>query len=152
MPAVPTREKSAWEDKFQTPTLADLIEPYDKTASALFELARERLGSFEGVSESLIWHGVPWRWCYAYSCKASDAPLAHLIPVPQRPMVGISLTAEVITELPTRRLSRTVREGIVHAPTVNGLVWSQWELLGKGTLEELRTIVSVKHKLLHAEG
>lgn len=149
------QQKHPWANKFRRPTADELIAQYgSKQLSQLVGAARGELGGLSGVTETLSWNGVPWRWSFEYRAPgtapaaAGGQPLAYLVPDPQHPQIAVPLTAEMIDLLPVRRLKRFVREGIVHGRIVAQVYWPSWEFALRSQLDEVMDLVVRKHKLL----
>jgi hypothetical protein len=138
--------KSRWEDRFRTPTESDLLSGYAKPLGACVEAVRAGLAELSGVRESLTWQGVPWRWTFIYRHEAdTQRGLAYLVPQPDKPLLAIPLPAEVVAALQPRKLSRSIRDVIVHAPSVAGLRWATWEIQSETQVEELLSLVVARH-------
>jgi hypothetical protein len=139
------RGKHVWEDRFRSPTWAELAAVFPRAQASLIEQARERLLSVPLVRERLAWHGIPWRWSLSYTTETDGpSPVAFLIPQPGKPRLAVPLPAELISVVPLRKLSKPVREAIVYAPQVAGVRWANWELTGQGVLDEVLALVEQK--------
>lgn len=151
MSSATLKPRSAWNDRFRTPTLEDLFEPFNRQLTGLIDATREQLVEFPGVSEELSWQGIPWRWTLVYRWKGEpDRAWAYVVLDPERLRLALPMTTELIAKLPAKKLSRTTRDGIVQASEVAGVHWAQWELVNKPQLEELMSIARTKHVLLVA--
>lgn len=145
----PKRTRLAWEDRFRTPSVADLREHYNKQLGNLLDAAREELRSSPGVSEELSWQGLPWRWTIIYrSAGAGGRPFAYLVPDPVRPKLAIPLSGELVASLPLNRLKKHVRDGVQQARNVAGVLWATWELSSKTQLAEILELAELKAKLV----
>jgi hypothetical protein len=148
------QQKHPWANKFRRPSADELLAQYgSKQLAQLVAAARAELAGLAGVTETLSWNGVPWRWSFEYrpehpSPLAGGQPLAYLVPDPQRPQIAVPLTVEMIDQLPVRRLKRFVREGIVHGRIVAQVYWPSWEFALRSQLDEIMDLVVRKHKLL----
>jgi len=132
------KPRLAWEDRFAMPEASDLLGRFHRQHSSLIQQAREGLRALGDVTESIVWRGVPWRWTFAYSDEGEqERSWAYLVPQPGRPMLAIPLTAEQVDALPMKRLSKSVRDGIMLAATVGGVYWAQWELTSRPQVDEL---------------
>jgi hypothetical protein len=141
------KPRIAWEDRFAAPDADDLLAPFPKYQAAFIEQIREGMSGLGGVVESIVWHGVPWRWTFAYASEAEpERPWAYLVPQPGRPLLAMPLTAEVIAALPMKKLSRPVRDGIALAALVGGVYWPQWPLTARSQVEELILIARRRHE------
>lgn len=140
------KERVAWEDRFTAPTADELLANFGKQQSQLIEIAREGLLGCEGVTERVMWLGIPWRWTLAYGVEGSgDRPWAYLVPQPGKPLVALPMTTEMVKSLPIRRLPKFIRDVIAFSPRVAGVHWMQWELTGRGMVEELLGLARRKH-------
>jgi len=147
--------KCSWNNKFHAPTLAQLRDGYPKPLVPLFDEARELLQNLAGVSESIVWHGVPWRWTLVYKCEHENhdpvtRAFAYLIPDPARLQLCVPLTTEQVAVLPMRRFKKHMRDNILHARTVAGLSWPSWDVPTTQALEDLADLVRRKHR--HIDG
>lgn len=127
-------QRCPWEDRFRTPAIDELREGVGRSHQPLFDYTREGLLSL-GLAESLAWHGVPWRWSLVY--RASGGPVAYLVPQPGKPMIAVLLSTERVAALPTRKLSRTVRDGITFAARVGATLWPTWEITSRTLSDEV---------------
>jgi len=143
--------RSPWEDRFQTPSTQALLDAMHKPLLALLEQARAALLALPGVAESVGWQGVPWRWSFAYRVEGDPTrALAFLVPQPSRPQLAVPLTDEMIAALPIRKLAKPVRDAFVFSPKISGVCWPCWELSAKTQVDELMSVVQVKHGMAHA--
>lgn len=96
------------------------------------------------MSESLSWRGV-WHWTLAYRGQGRAEPAcAYLIPDPERPRLCIMITEERLADLPLRKVSKAVRESVIHAPPVNGVRWPVWAIHSKAQVDELLPLIEVR--------
>ncbi len=143
------KPRIAWEDRFASPDASDLLEPLAKNHAALVQLVRDGLVGLGDVTESIVWHGVPWRWTFAFASEAEpERPWAYLVPQPGKPLLALPLTSELIAALPMRKLSKSVRDGLTLASLVGGVYWPQWPLVGRAQVEELVGIARRRHEAL----
>lgn len=138
------KPRSCWEDRFRAPSVSELRGLLSKQHVQLFDAAREALLALGGVSESIEWRGVPWRWTLAFQVEPAR-PLAYLVPQPARPRLAVPVTDDVVASLAARRVSRPIRDAIVFAPRVGEVLWPSWELLGRTQIDELLELVRAKH-------
>jgi hypothetical protein len=138
-----------WEDRFQTPRTEDLLSEFAKHQAHLIHQAREALNSMDGVTESIAWLGIPWRWTLAFGLDGvKDKPWAYLVPQPGKPILALPMTGEAVASLPMRKLPKFIRDVVTLSPKVGGVHWMQWELTSKTQLDELITLARKKHELL----
>lgn len=141
------KRRPAWEDRFVIPSVADLLGVFPKHQSALIEQWRQSLLGMDGVHESIVFQGT-WRWTLAYSAEPEERPWAYLVPKPGSPLVAVPLPPEVVSALPARKLSRTVRDGITYAPRVGEVAWPQWELTSRTLLDELLIVARKRREMM----
>lgn len=136
----------AWTDRFTTPDWPTLAARFEDTQSALLELAHTKLHAIDGLTSTLEWHGPSWRWTLRFDGHGRTG-LAYLIPRTERPQIGIPLPLERIADLRLKKLSKTVREPIEHAPVVAGTAWCEWDLSGKSVVDELCKLAAARAQL-----
>jgi hypothetical protein len=145
------KPRLAWQDRFRAPSPEDLIAPFNKQSGALVEHARQRLLGVECVREEIAWHGV-WNWTFVYRIPGDgDRAWAYLIPDPAKPRLAVPVEDEIIPELPIRKLSKFIRDGLTHAPIVDGVRWSCWEIANRTQVEDIVSLAQHKLKLANAE-
>ncbi len=136
----------AWTNRFNTPDWADLIADYTDHQLTLINLAHTKLSAIEGLSPQLEWHGPSWRWTLRFDGHGASG-WVYLIPRTEKPQIGMPLHVEQLDQLRLRKVSKTVREPIEHAPVVAGTAWCEWELSGKSVVEELCKLAALRLKL-----
>lgn len=150
---IPSR--SPWEDRFRTPTAAELRGALAPQFHVPFEHARAKLTQIPGASETIRWHGV-WKWTFEYACagESHGEVFAFLVADPARPRVCISVTDAAMSGMDLRKLSKGVREGLASAPAVDGTRWATWDVTSKSGVDEIgafvaayRTAIGMPHEL-----
>lgn len=144
MANAPATSRVPWADRFRTPSVDDLLAPHSEPMVELIESARARLCEFEGIQETIAWHGIPWRWTFEYQADGSPG-WAYLIPEPDRPQLTLPLTAGVIESLPMRRLKKSIRDGIIQGREVRLTRWCSWDITTMTQLDDLMDLVKRKH-------
>jgi hypothetical protein len=140
-----------WENRFEVPTMADLTRPYAKPMHDLFDTAKKRLGSFEGVTKELAWQGPSWKWCLTYqNPKDQTDAWAYLVPHPDFVIIAIPMKIELATSLPMRRLKRFVRDGLVAGHRTGDTLWPWWAINNKTSLEDVLDIIKRKNRYVTA--
>jgi len=100
--------------------------------------------SLPGTSEDVMWQGV-WHWTIAYRHESDTSRcLAYLVADPTKPRLCIPVPNELVPLLPVRKLSRFVRDGILHAPVVGQIRWACWGLTLKSQVEELMLLMQFR--------
>ncbi len=141
--------RTAWEDRFKQPAADDLSAHYNKQLGALFESARTKLVSYEGVEEEVVWQGLPWRWCLRYRTESDPTDAwTYLVPDPLGPVMSVPLTTEMIESMPMKRLKKHIRDGVTFGKRVGNTVWATWQMTNKPQLDEVVDVAKRKHKFL----
>lgn len=136
-----------WENRFEVPTMADLTKPYTKPLLEIFEIARKRLGAFEGVTKELSWQGPSWKWCLMYSHPADTTEAwAYLVPHPDFVVIAIPLEVDLAMSFPMRRLKKFVRDGLVTGQRTGETLWPWWAINNKTSLEDVLDIIKRKNR------
>lgn len=146
------KRRAPWQDRFHTPTSHDLLAQYPKAVAGLLDSARSSLAALSGVHERLAWQGIPWRWAFVYDAdKDARRPYAYLIPDVRTPILAMPISSDIVKEIPARRLTRHVREGLASARVVNGVHWVTWDITSKTQLEELLALARWTHQRIHQQ-
>lgn len=134
------RGRPAWSDRFRQPTAKELVEGVAEPAVGAVRALREALlaGRGDDGAEVVTWRGV-WKWTLAY--RGSDRPFAYVIADPAKPRLSIPVSDAALAELALRKLSRVVRDGLSHAPNVDGVRWATWDVQSEQQAEELIVLV-----------
>ncbi|QOJ00687.1 MAG: hypothetical protein HRU70_09360 [Phycisphaeraceae bacterium] len=149
MATLVVHERSAWEDRFRTPSESVLMGAIPKGVVPAFERMRAGLAELPGVEEHLAWCGVPWRWSWEY--RAADGSvggedghgLAYVVPNPARPALVVPVPDSTLGLLSGRDVSKPVREQVAVTPSVGGWRWAAWDLTSRGLADELLGLVSI---------
>ena len=137
-------ERTAWEDRFNQPSIEMLRAPLEPEAAELFDQLRRHLRSVEGSTEGFTWHGACWRWTIEYHTEHSDEPLAVLVPSPADLQLAGPLEREFVRSLPQRRMTRSVRDGIGLAQDPFDTRWGVWSIQTESLLEDLVDLIDLK--------
>lgn len=148
--SAPSKTRVAWLDRFKAPSADDLLCPFNKQSSALIEHTRQKLRTCEGVKEEISWHGV-WNWSFVYRLPGEERAWAYLIPDPAKPRVVLPVFDDVLPELPLRKLSKFIRDGLTHAPMVDGLRWACWDLLNKTQADDIVSLAQMRPRMADSE-
>ena len=143
MPTSVATTPAAWRNQFAQPTTELLLQEIEPERLALFTLARDALLALDKCDETLAWHGIPWRWSLAYTI--ANTTRAYLVPNPEAPSIATPIRAAEIDAINLRSLSRPVREGVVNAAYVAGVLWAEWEL---SAATQVNDLLSFQKKLL----
>lgn len=143
-----TSTKGVWCDRFSNPGADALIDALPKGFAPAVQHARERLMAGYGLSEQVRWQGV-WCWTLVYSCDAGHG-VAYVIPDPARPRLSLAVKVGGAADLPLKKLSRTVRDALLHAPVVDGFKWVALEITSKAAVDETLSVLDLVKA--HASG
>lgn len=139
------KPRSLWEDRFARPTIQQLLGACPKTLAGVLDHARERLGEVEGVQEELSWQGIPWRWTLVYRHEADrERAFAFVVPDPMKPRLAVPIPNVLVPGLLTKRITKGIRETLVHSPVVGTIRWCQWEASTQGQVEEIVALAELK--------
>jgi hypothetical protein len=137
-------DRSAWEDRFNRPTIDGLRGSLGAIEKKLFDRLRRELLSLEDVTEGYGWHGDCWRWTVEFHTKHSEDPLAVIVPSPSDLQLAVPLERDFVRSLPQRRMKRSVRDGIGLAQDPFDTRWGVWSIQSGGLLEDLVDLVELK--------
>lgn len=140
MPESVQRRPHPWFDQFRTPAEKTLLAGQDEIQTELFSRLRAALAA--DLTETLAWRGIPWRWSFAYTSIDGDTPAAFLIPEPGKPQLAVPLPIAFVDTLKVRRLSKPVRDGILLAKPVSGILWAEWDLTSQTLVDDLTGLVN----------
>jgi hypothetical protein len=142
-----TRAKPAWEDRFNVPTQETLRAGLSKPHGTLLDHALDSLLEISGVSCTIAWRGVPWRWTLCFRARSvATEGIAYLVPQPGKPLLSVPLPEALVRKLPVKT-SRTIRDAIAFAPLVAGEYWAHWELGTKSQIDEVIEIVLARMQI-----
>src|SRR5262245_20730328 len=133
-----------WTDRFRVPDADHLIASLPRQLAAVVEHARQSLIAADGATEEVVWQGV-WRWTFVYRSDGEHRGWAYLVPDPHKPRLAFPFPDGMIAELPLKKLSKFIRDGLAHAPVIDGVRWSQWELQYKAQVDDLMSLA--EHRL-----
>lgn len=143
--------RAAWPDRFRVPTPDELLNPFNKQVGALIEHVRERLLATEAVKEEISFQGV-WNWTFVYRLpNDSDLGWAYLVPDPAKPRISVPVQDDIVADLPIRKLSKFIRDGLIHAPMVNGVRWATWDLVNKTQADDILSLAELSTRLVKVE-
>ena len=151
MSASALKPRQAWMDRFRTPTVDELLAGFNKQLGGVANHARARMLAVEGVKEEVSWQGV-WHWTLVYRIPGDgERGWAYLVMDPAKPRLAVPVPDELISELPLKKLSKYVRDGLAHAPSVDGVRWAHWEVQGKTQVDDILSLASFKLATAKAE-
>ncbi len=143
--ATPKRyERPAWEDRFNPPAPTALRAGLPAKAARLFDLTRRHMKALDGVTESPTWMGDCWRWTLEYRTKHAEEPLAVLVPSPADLQLAMPMDLDFVRQLESRRLKRSVRDGVGLAQEMFDTRWGIWSINSATMLEDLLDLIELK--------
>ncbi|MFN7316212.1 MAG: hypothetical protein ACK5VN_11145 [Phycisphaerae bacterium] len=129
--------RPAWADRFRSPTSAQLLAGIPAAMRPTATMTRERLRKYPQATESLAWLGT-WQWTLQFRTPTSNGvSWVYLIPNPQRPQVCIPVHDTTLAAVAPKLLSRSIRETLLFAPTVDGVRWATWDVQSRTQMEAL---------------
>jgi hypothetical protein len=144
MSAPALKNRQAWMDRYKAPTVDELLSSFNKQLGGVVHHARERMLAIDGVKEEVSWQGV-WRWTLVYRIPGEgERGWAYLVMDPSKPRLAVPVPDELISDLPVKKLSKFVRDGLAHAPTVDGVRWAHWEIQGKTQADDILSLAQFK--------
>jgi hypothetical protein len=143
MSAPALKPRQPWMDRYRTPAVDELLGSFNKQLGSVVNHARDKMLAVDGVKEEVSWQGV-WRWTLVYRIPGDDRCWAYLVMDPTKPRLAVPVPDDLITELPVKKLSKFVRDGLAHAPTVDGVRWAHWEIQGKTQADDILSLAQFK--------
>ncbi len=148
-----TGKLKPWEDRWQQPDPQVLLGALEEHRQKFVTTLMEQIGAYDGLKATLRWHGDSWKWCWQFDLTQGNGeprPFAYLVPNPQGPLLCITLDDDLVNQLPLRRLSRYIRDGIRQAKAKCAVKthWATWSPNAMTEVEQLLDLVKRKHRLL----
>lgn len=137
------KPKPVWEDRFATPTAEALRRDLSKQSVALIDHLRTALLSVSGVRETVAWCGVTWKWSLVYK-DSSGRIVAYIVPQPAHTKLVLPLSTHILSRLPSREVTKWLRDGITQATAVGEIRWAHWEFQSKANTEELLWLLEAR--------
>ena len=140
----PSHDKKVWSDRFREPLARELVGALGKQIGGVTDHVRGRRITL-GATETVAWCGV-WKWTLVFQGEGEARPWAYIVPDPAKVVLTLVLPDEMITALPLKKLPRFVRDGLAHAPVVDGFRWAKWDLQGKAQADEILVVCEHRPK------
>lgn len=155
-----------WHNPHERPSDAVLVAHYAEPLPALVAQAREgivaslvrdeggRSNDKPGIVESLAWHGMPWRWSWAYrfaEADEHDRGLVYLVPAAAAPEVCVPLSYDMYEAMPKTVATTFIRQGITVAREIGDYRWVEWAITQQSQLDEVLAVVRHKVAYLRTE-
>jgi hypothetical protein len=143
--------RKAWEDRFNQPGIDRLRRDLRAPEGALFDDARSELAALEDCRETLIWHGLSWKWTLEYRVGRAPHPLAVLIPNPTDLQIAVMVQPDFVRSVWNRRMKRALRDGLELAAAPFDTQWGVWSLTSQSLLDEVMDLVREKLEFAEAK-
>lgn len=143
MPLAIPKPKPVWEDRFATPGVDILRADLSKQSLALVDHLRSILMSVSGVRETVSWCGVSWKWSLVYK-DSHGRIVAYIVPQPAHTKLVLPLSTHILSRLPSREVSKWLRDGVSQATVVGDIRWAHWEFQSKANIEELLWLLEAR--------
>jgi hypothetical protein len=156
MSSLTAPKRLPWDDRWNQPQLEELLTVYeDPMKRKVIDTLLARFSAFDGMQQSLHWHGTAWKWTLQFTLHDPDGKpmelMAYFVPNPVSPRMCIPLREEVISQLPIKRLNRYIRDGIRSSKCAVELHWAVWVPTAQTEVEYLTDLFKRKHKMLMAD-
>ena len=126
----PPTKAIPWKDRWNVPTLNDLVKSIAESHRGHFQRSIEEVSKFEKARWAVRWHGPSWRWSIRVALgdpeDETTPTVCYLVPNPERPVYAIPLRDETIRTLPKKRLTKYVRDGIRSAKWSVEVFWAHY--------------------------
>lgn len=135
-----------WQDRWTQPTVEQLLEPLDDDSRAGLVQLIDLMDTFDNVERELVWYGESWKWTIHYylagqgRTRQNIQTMAYLVPRDEQSLVCVPMRREMIEDLPMRRLTKFIREGVTSAKCAVEIHWANWT---PGNATEFNTLVDL---------
>ncbi len=145
-----------WQDRWNQPTVEQLLAPFKSETDQPLTRLVSKLDALDHAERAITWYGPAWRWTMHYSVADPDGvadadanTLAYLVPNNKTPAVSVPLHPDLIGQLPLKRMTKYVREGIRIAKCAVEIHWATWTPTNDSDADALADLLKHKHKLLY---
>lgn len=119
-----------WLDRWTQPNVEQLIGNLKPHQQRNFTKLIHALNQYPQVEHNLIWFGASWKWTIQFKLAGSigdeASTICYLVPSVESPVVSIPYTVEFLGDLPIRRLSKFIRDGLKTAKCAVNFHWASW--------------------------
>lgn len=136
--------RQSWEDRFNRPTPEQMSKELSREFARILEQMRKKLLELDGVVEDVDWFGESWKWAIVFRTRLSEEPLAILIPNPEDVQLAVPMEKDLAESLASRKLKRTVRDGLDLAREPFNTRWGVWSLNPPHLIDDLQDLVARK--------
>lgn len=144
-----------WQDRWNEPTLDDLLKEIKETHRKPLDNIMAGIESYEGITRRIIWTGQAWQWTIEYTLEGchetggeNPNAMVYIVPNPEAPIVAIPLRNEQIEQIPLRRLNRFIRDQIRSAKRPVDIHWCKWTPTAQTEVEHIMDLYKRKWKIL----
>jgi hypothetical protein len=144
----------AWQNRWREPSREDLLSALKAHHRRVFEKLGEHVETLTPLQQAITWYGTGWHWTIEYRLTvgkgktAANHTLCYLVPKVEAPLICVPLSEAVLEQLPMRRLSKFVRDGIKIAKCAVAIHWATWTPNNQSESDQLFDLIKRKHKLL----
>lgn len=147
--------RSPWQDRWNKPTVEQLLEPIKETHRKAIDNIMAAVEEYEGITRDVVWSGEGWQWTVEYlldghhtSGPESPDAMAYLIPDPELPILAIPLKDEHIEQIPLRRVNRFIRDQLRSAKCPVELHWCKWTPSAQTEVDHIMDLFKRKWKIM----
>ena len=120
----------AWLDRWNQPTQDQLIEALKPHQQKNFTRIIDALKEYGNVQQNLIWYGASWKWTLHFHMGATQGDesrtMCYIVPNTESPVLSLPFDVHFLASLPSRRLSKFVRDGLKSAKCAVNFHWASW--------------------------
>ncbi len=152
MTSTATRTRLPWQNRWDQPTIEQLLKPLIAQRRRLLELIMKEADQYPQVDQQIVWYGPGWNWTIQYAFKdkhdglESDI-LCYLVANVETPLVCVPLSDAEIAKLPMRRLNKLIRNSIRIAKCAVTIHWAKWTPTNQTEIAHINDLIKRKYKL-----
>lgn len=144
--------RKAWEDRWTEPSFDDLLSHLDKDTQKRFRNIVSTLEEEERVDWEITWFGPSWKWTIHMTARTPRAKngktLVYLVPAIEAPVISVPLNDAVIEQLPKKRLSKYIRDGIRSAKCAVDIYWANYSPTSANEVDNLIDLCKRKYNII----
>lgn len=129
--ALTMTRRQVWEERWTQPEVAQLLQALGPPEENPLARITDELADIDGLCRTLAWYDQAWKWTIEYTDgKPLENPwdaVCYLVPNPADVAVCVPLSKHVIEQLPMRKISKYIREGIISAKCAVRVHWAIWK-------------------------
>ncbi len=152
MTSTATSTRLPWQDRWNEPTVEQLLKPLNAQRRRLLELIMKEADLCQETEQQIVWYGPGWNWTIQYSFKDKQDSLesdvfCYLVANVETPLVSVPLSDAEIEKLPMRRLNKLIRNGIHNAKCAVAIHWAKWTPTNQTEIAHINDLIKRKYKL-----